>query len=128
MTRQQLTLWGEPEPAAEPEEPRVPGATFEPEWDEARLKGQLARVYAVMKDGAWRTLAELGAEIHRRYPRAHDTESGIAARLRCLRRADHGGHIVESRRIGDPERGGWEYRVAPPAQDLACPASWRVSA
>lgn len=44
----------------------------------------------------------------------HATEAGVSARLRDLRRPQHGGHRVERR---EKSPGLWEYRVGPPGSE-----------
>ena len=96
--------------ADKPRLPHFDGETYDKERDQVRLTGQLARVYDVMADGyCWRTLSQIRLDIlaatcgdH------HDTEAGISARLRDLRKARFGGHTVERRNIGG---GVWEYRL-----------------
>jgi hypothetical protein len=80
------------------------GQTYEPEHDHARLAGQLERVATLMRDGVWRTLAEIVAAVG-------GSEAGVSARLRDLRKKDFGAHVVERRRRGEPKLGLWEYRV-----------------
>jgi hypothetical protein len=79
------------------------GETFDPALDGARLTGQLARVYELMSDGAWRTLRDIARD-------AGGTEAAVSARLRDLRKARFGGHTVERRRVPGAS-GLWEYRV-----------------
>ncbi len=67
------------------------GATYNPSLDHIRLTGQLARVYDVMQDGEWITLAVLS-------DRAKAPESSCGARLRDLRKDKFGGHTVERTR------------------------------
>ena len=74
------------------------GETYEPKRDYARLTNQLGRVFDIMKDGQWRTLAQIGVGTWG-YG-ASDTEAAISARLRDLRKQAHGGHTVERRRDG----------------------------
>lgn len=81
------------------------GATFEAARDEARLNAQQQRVYAVVRDGAWRTLSAIAAL-------AGDPEASVSARLRDLRKPRFGNYQVERRNAGG---GTWEYRVLPPA-------------
>jgi hypothetical protein len=81
------------------------GETIEPEHDEKRLGRLLGAVEACMRDGAWRTLAEIRASI------GIGTEASISARLRDLRKERFGGHEVERRRRGLPADGLWEYRL-----------------
>jgi hypothetical protein len=80
------------------------GVTFDPALDGHRLTGQLARVYALMADGHWRTLRQIAAA-------AGGTEAAVSARLRDLRKSKFGGHTVERRRVAGAN-GLWEYRVA----------------
>lgn len=88
--------------------PDFDGETYEPDRDHARLTGQLQRVADVMRDGRWRTYAEIEAV-------TGDPPQSISARLRDLRKEKFGGFTVE-RRIRDEARsaGLWEYRVVPP--------------
>jgi hypothetical protein len=79
------------------------GATYEPEHDQARLTGQLLRVYNVMSDNRWRTLHDLSVL-------AKGTEASVSARLRDLRKPRFGGFEVERKR----KKGGlFLYRVVP---------------
>jgi len=84
--------------------PRFDGATFSPEHDEARLGAQMSRVLTVMRDGEWRTLAELSRA-------AEAPEASVSARLRDLRKARFGAWTIARRRRGEPARGLWEYRL-----------------
>ena len=81
------------------------GPTFDPELDQARLTGQAHRVFNLMRDGVWRTLAEIEDS-------TQDPQASISARLRDLRKRKFGGFVVERRRRGDESRGLFEYRVA----------------
>ena len=67
-----------------------------------RLARQLEAVRSLMQDCVPRTLGEIEAATG--YPQA-----SISARLRDLRRKEHGEHIVERRHI---KNGLWSYRVA----------------
>jgi hypothetical protein len=78
--------------------------------DGPRLKGQHDRVMAVMKDGQWRTYWEIGAEIQKRFAH-HDSQTGIAARMRELRRPKFGSNTVECRAREGANRGVFEYRL-----------------
>jgi hypothetical protein len=80
------------------------GDTYDPELDRARLNAQTRRVYDLMADAAWRTLAEIAAA-------TGDPEASVSARLRDLRKAKFGGYAVERRRRGDGRSGVWEYRL-----------------
>jgi hypothetical protein len=71
--------------------------------DHARIAKQRERVMWLMRDGYWRTLAEIEAATG--YPQA-----SISARLRDFRKARFGSHTVLRRRAA--EGGGtWEYRL-----------------
>lgn len=91
-------------PSRPPEEPRFDGATFSPEHDEARLSQQHRRVFDLMRDGAWRSPAEITAA-------TGDDWASASARLRDCRKAKFGGHAVERRRRGEASRGLFEYRL-----------------
>lgn len=69
------------------------GATFDPEQDRTRLKAQLVRVRECMRDGKWRSLAEI-AKI------TGDPESSISARLRDCRKPKFGLWTVNRLRDG----------------------------
>lgn len=84
--------------------PDFDGSTINPSLDDARLRSLLARVEALMRDGQWRTLAEISAA-------TGGSEASVSARLRDLRKAKFGGHTVDRRRRGEPEAGLWEYRL-----------------
>lgn len=77
------------------------GQTFLPDRDGERLTRQHHRVLALMRDGAWRTLAEI-AKI------TGDPEASVSARLRSLRTEKFGGYKVERRYI---RRGLHAYRL-----------------
>lgn len=77
------------------------GETFDPERDYYRLKGQLKRVYDVMKEGALLSYAEIAA-------RTNDPEPSIAARIRDFRKM---GLEVRSVNMGG---GTWKYALSIP--------------
>ena len=83
------------------------GATYDPDFDHARLTSQLDRVRTLMQDGQWRTLREIADKVG-------DPEASVSARLRDLRKEKFGAWRVERRRRGAPERGLHEYRLLPP--------------
>lgn len=91
-----------------PSPPIFDGKTFEPARDEVRLSGQLARVYNCMRDGRWRTLSEIRYALSYEGLTPKDSEAGISARLRDLRKKRWGSHVVNRRRRGV---GLWEYQV-----------------
>lgn len=77
------------------------GITYVPALDHARLNGQLLRVFDLMKDGRWRTLAEIAAAVG-------SSEAAVSARLRDLRKDQYGAREVSRERI---EGGLWKYRM-----------------
>lgn len=79
------------------------GWTFHPPADASRLNAQAVRVFEVMRDGAWHTLAEISTT-------TGDPESSVSARLRDFRK-DRFGHMVV---IGERIKAGggtWQYRL-----------------
>lgn len=87
------------------------GAVYDPEEDEERLSGQILRIYDLMIDGHWRTLAEI-EEI------TNDPPASISAQLRHLRKPRFGSYIVEKRPRGLRSNGLYEYRVLPAAPSV----------
>jgi hypothetical protein len=91
---------------------RFAGSDYDRELDDARLTGQILRVYDLMKDGHWRTLAEIEAQ-------TGDPQASISAQLRHLRKRRFGYHTVNRRRtykISDVEGipfncGTFEYQL-----------------
>jgi hypothetical protein len=83
----------------------IDGGTFNPERDGDRLRRQLVRVRSLMLDGRWRTLAEISLVTG--YP-----EASVSARLRDLRKARFGSHLVEREYVS---KGLWKYRVERPS-------------
>ena len=77
------------------------GITYAPALDHARLTGQLLRVFELMKDGQWRTLAEIAAAVDA-------SEAAVSARLRDLRKEKYGAREISRERI---EGGLWKYRM-----------------
>jgi hypothetical protein len=80
---------------------RFNGADYVPERDNARLTGQLLRIWNVVCDGEWRTLSEI-SQI------TGDPEASISAQLRHLRKPRFGGYEVEREHVKD---GLYRYRV-----------------
>lgn len=80
---------------------RFDGPTFDAARDGQRLTEQLHRVKALVRDGQWRTLADIAAQ-------TGDPEASVSARLRDLRKKKFGGHALEKRFV---RRGLWMYRV-----------------
>lgn len=88
---------------------RFDGPEYVERFDHARLTGQLLRIYALMRDGHWRTLNEIAQA-------TGDPQASASAQLRHLRKPRFGEHVVEKRPRGDRSSGLWEYRLAPPRQ------------
>lgn len=82
------------------------GPAYSPEHDQARLTGQILRVFEAMKDARWRTLDEIVSL-------TGDPHASVSAQLRHLRKPRFGAHTVERRHRGDKARGLYEYRVVP---------------
>jgi len=83
---------------------RFDGDTYDPAKDEHRLRTELGRVWTVMSDGKWHTLAELEW-------RTEGSQAGVSARLRDLRKHRFGGYLVDRKRIVG---GLYEYRLRRP--------------
>lgn len=81
------------------------GASFDSARDGERLGKLLDRVYDLMRDGRWRTLAQIAVT-------TGGSEASVSARLRDMRKerfqARTPCRTVERRRVSD---GLWEYRV-----------------
>jgi len=86
------------------EDVRFNGPAYDKDFDQARLKGQILRIYTLMSDHQWRTLSEIEHL-------TGDPQASISAQLRHLRKDRFGGFIVERRRRGDPKHGLHEYRL-----------------
>lgn len=91
--------WNEDEEPAKEEAPNWTPA------DKKRAAVQRESVWNVMRDGEWRSLAQL--HLLTSHP-----ESSISARLRDFRKEEHGGHLVE-RRMKKDGGGAREYRIQP---------------
>ena len=104
MTATQPDLFEQREPVAattlqEPSwEPAYDGESYRPELDRHRLSAQHRRVWAIMRDGQYRTLREIASI-------TGDPEASVSARLRDFRKPRFGGHWVARRRRGDGARG-----------------------
>jgi hypothetical protein len=83
---------------------RFNGSDYDPEFDDKRLRGQIRRVWDLMRDGGWRTLAEIEAV-------TGDPQASISAQLRHLRKKRFGKHEVNKRPRGEREHGLWEYQL-----------------
>ena len=82
------------------------GETYESNHDFKRLTGQNLKVFNCMKDGVWRTLAEIEETLGDGH-----SQAGISARLRDLRKEKFGSHTVDRRRRGNASKGLHEYRL-----------------
>lgn len=89
-------------PYAPPPARAFDGNTYAPKFDYARLKGQLRRVYDVMRDGQWRTLSEIATLA------GNSTEASVSARLRDFRKEKYGSLAVERERVAG---GLYRYRL-----------------
>jgi len=88
------------------------GPEYQSELDFSRLTGQIKRIFTLMADGRWRSLAEIASATHAPSP-------SVSAQLRHLRKVRFGAHTVERRRRGDAGRGLCEYRLLPNKQSLS---------
>lgn len=81
------------------------GSTYEAAKDFHRLNGQAERVWSVMRDGKWHTLASISAK-------TGDPEASISARIRDFAKERFGGVKHERRRVDESERTRQhEYRL-----------------
>ena len=78
------------------------GSDFNEELDGKRLRGQIGRIYNLMKDSKWRTLGEIEQG-------TGDPQASISAQLRNLRKPPLNHIVQKQRRVG----GLWEYRLVP---------------
>ena len=85
------------------------GSDYIHDRDAPRLTSQLERVYALMRDGRYRTLSGIAEA-------TGDPPASISAQLRHLRKDRFGGHAVEKRYLGN---GLFEYRLVVNPQQLA---------
>lgn len=83
---------------------RFDGPSYRAAHDQARLTGQVKRIFDLMKDGRFRTLEEIAFE-------TGDPQASISAQLRHLRKARFGAHTVNRRRRGEPSHGVFEYQL-----------------
>lgn len=83
---------------------RFDGPVYSPEKDNARLTGQIERIFSLMKDARWRTLEEISKA-------TNDPPASISAQLRHLRKMRFGRHAVDKRPRGERSQGLWEYRL-----------------
>ena len=81
------------------------GHTYDPAIDRDRLTRALDLVLEALQSGGWWTLERLATY-------AKCSEAGASARLRDLRKARAGNHVIGRRRVS----GGslWEYKLMDP--------------
>ena len=82
---------------------RFDGDDYVPKRDDARLTGQVLRIWNVVCDENWYTLREIA-------DRTGDPEASISAQLRHLRKPRFGGHQVERMHMNN---GLYKYRLIP---------------
>jgi hypothetical protein len=80
---------------------RFDGSDYVSERDDARLTGQLLRVWNCISSGEWKTLHQISAE-------TKDPEASISAQLRHLRKPRFGSHTIEKQYIGN---GLYKYKL-----------------
>lgn len=83
--------------------PHFPSEAYDPELDYGRLTAQMRRLWAVIVDGRWHTLAELEQA-------ADGPQGSLSADLRSLRKPKFGGFVVARKRVTE-EGGTWAYRL-----------------
>lgn len=83
--------------------PRFDGADYVPKRDDLRLGKQLSKIYELMQDSHWRSLAEIEAAIG-------EPQASVSAQLRHLRKPRFGLHIVNRRHEGG---GLYRYQLIP---------------
>jgi len=98
------------------------GSDYDPERDDVRLTGQCRRIFDLMRDGKWRTLAEIAYL-------TVEPPASVSAQLRHMRKRRFGSHAVHKRYLGDglytyqlevnPDgRLPWERRVSHAAESI----------
>jgi hypothetical protein len=90
-------------------EPAFGGDTFEEKRDGAALKHQIDVVRSLLLGGGWYTIAELTARFKERTGKLA-TEASISARIRDLRKTEHGSYNIE-RRARAPHKRLYEYHL-----------------
>lgn len=81
--------------------PHFNGPEYVPDRDHARLSVQFQRVFDLMKDAEWRTLAQIVES-------TGDPHASVSAQLRHMRKPRFGAHIVNRRHIS---HGLFEYQL-----------------
>jgi hypothetical protein len=80
---------------------RFDGANYNRTRDDARLTGQILRVWECMCDGKWRTLRDIAQE-------TGDPEASVSAQLRHLRKPRFGNYTVEREYVSN---GLYKYKL-----------------
>jgi len=80
---------------------RFDGADYNRTRDDARLTGQILRVWECMCDGKWRTLRDIAQE-------TGDPEASVSAQLRHLRKPRFGNYTVEREYVSN---GLYKYKL-----------------
>jgi hypothetical protein len=80
---------------------RFDGADYNRTRDDARLTGQILRVWECMCDGKWRTLKDIAQE-------TGDPEASVSAQLRHLRKPRFGNYTVEREYVSN---GLYKYKL-----------------
>lgn len=102
-------LYGGQQLSMFPIEKKFENATFDgsdivPEKDNERLTKQIEKVYNLMKDGQYRTLAEITFQ-------TGAPAASVSAQLRNLRKVRFGSHLVTKRPRGNRKTGLFEYKL-----------------
>jgi hypothetical protein len=84
--------------------PGFDGSTYSHAFDYERLNAQTKRVYDCIKGGKWMTLDEISTA-------TGDPPASVSARLRDLRKAAFGSHLIERRARGERSMGLFEYSM-----------------
>lgn len=84
-----------------PKDAEFDGADYDDKRDRQRLRGQMLRIYALMKDGQWRTLSEISRQVMA-------PEASVSANLRSFRKEKFGGYEVDREYV---ESGLYKYRL-----------------
>lgn len=82
-------------------QPQFDGADYVPARDDARLTNQLKRVFSVISNGHWYTLATI-SEL------TGDPAASVSAQLRHLRKERFGAHTITKKHVGG---GLYVYRL-----------------
>jgi hypothetical protein len=101
-------LFGEDGLPSPPHKKAFDGETYSAELDYKRLRGQILKVYDVMRDGRWHSLAELAQ-------RVDGSEAWVSARIRDFRKEKYGSRTVLRRRVAGG--GFYWYRLVTEGTD-----------